>query len=363
MSLFGPNVSKLEQRRDSDGLVKCLDHRDPSIRKAAVDALARLKVDASIGALIGALAHSDREVRSTAFDALEATNPNWRSHRLADVAGDEIVSKLKSPDPAERFAAASALNQFPVQKSLAPLIELAQHDPEEQVRARGARALGELGDRRAVAPLIDVLRHDRSKEVRLQSAVALGNLGDRRAVQPLLELVRGSSGYFDDSHLVGVRALRNIGAVGELIELLNEDIPGVEERAVKDLRQLTGLEFHEASAWSDWWKNNEATFRPRTRVGSSEQLPVLFGSPREICQRIFSDYDLSPLNSAQLVAAAIQFISKRGQLEPALEAGLAIAGLAEPLAALKERLSGWGTSAVIELGILEKELSKKAKGV
>jgi len=44
-------------------------------------------------------------------------------------------------------------------------------------------------------------------------------------------------------------------------------------------------------------------------------------------------------------------------LEPSVEGGLAIVVLSEPFAVLTERLAPWDrTSAIIELGILEKRL-------
>ena len=120
----------------------------------------------------------------------------------------------------------------------------------------------------------------------------------------------------------------------------------------------------EPSAWSDWWKTNEATFQLPPKRGAWAQHPIVFGSPREVCERVFLDYDLSTLNSARLVAAAIESISKRGHLEQSLEAGLAIAGLSEPFSILMERLAVWErTSAIIELGMLEKKLHKEVKDV
>jgi HEAT repeat protein len=72
MSLFGPNVEKLEQRGDTEGLVNCLDNKDATVRKDAVDALSRLKDKATVGSLMAALADPSRDVRSSVLNALEA---------------------------------------------------------------------------------------------------------------------------------------------------------------------------------------------------------------------------------------------------------------------------------------------------
>ena len=92
MSLFGPNVKKLEQRRDADGLVKCLENKDPAVRKDAVEALSRLKDKATVGPLMAALADPGRDVRSSVLSALEAIDSDWRKHRSADLVAEEIGS-------------------------------------------------------------------------------------------------------------------------------------------------------------------------------------------------------------------------------------------------------------------------------
>jgi len=363
MSLFGPNVKKLEQRRDADGLVKCLENKDPAVRKDAVEALSRLKDKATVGPLMAALADPGRDVRSSVLSALEAIDSDWRKHRSADLVAEEIVSELKSVDPAHRFAAATALEEFPVQKALPMLIDLLQHDSEEEIRSKSARALGELGDKRAVESLINALRNDKSAEARLNSAVALGKIRDRRAIPLLFNLVNRNVAPWDEALMVGIRALGEIGAVGELINLINEDMPGVERRAREELRRITGKEFEEPAAWSDWWKKTEASFQTPPKTGAWAQHPIVFGSPRKICERVFIDYGLSTLNAARLVAAAIESISKGPQLEQSLEAGLAVAGLSEPLGVLIERLAGWErTSAIMELGMVEKKLYREVKG-
>ena len=203
MSLFGPNVKKLEQRADIGGLVKCLDNKDSNVRKDAAEAMSRLKDQETVASLMAALADPSPDVRSSVLNALEAIDSDWRMHSSADLVAEKFVSKLQCADPVDRFAAASALEDFPVQKALAPLIELLQNDPEERVRSKSARALGELGDKRAVDPLINVLRNDNSGEVRLNSAVALGKLRDRRAIPPLFKLANKNVAPWDEALMVG----------------------------------------------------------------------------------------------------------------------------------------------------------------
>lgn len=51
MNLFRPNVIKLEQRRDVDGLMKAMSHKDPEIRRDAATALGHVGGKDAIGIL------------------------------------------------------------------------------------------------------------------------------------------------------------------------------------------------------------------------------------------------------------------------------------------------------------------------
>jgi HEAT repeat protein len=360
MGWFGPNVKKLEERRDVNAVVKCLASQDPTVRKDAAEALGRLHDAAAIGPLIRALADPSRSVRNSISTALEALDPDWRAHDAVDDVAEEFVSKLKSSDPLERRAAVSALKRLPVQKALMPLIELLQ-DEDEEVRSDSALALGKLGDKRAVEPLINAV-NDKCMDVQTSAAWALGSLRDRRAIPALLKLVRVDVSAYDERLKIGVRALGEIGAVEELISLLRADMPGVEHRAGEELRRLTKEDLSDASAWSSWWASSKRTFQLPPKRGSHFQLPIVFASPREICERVSADYGLSTLNSTRLAAAAIESLSK-GQLEEGVERGLTIAGLSQPLGVLLQRLKGWErTSAIMELGVFERRALQKDRG-
>jgi tetratricopeptide (TPR) repeat protein len=68
MPLFGPNIKRMEQRGDIEGLVKELKNRDPKVRIEATKALSELK---HVGGLIEASKNDNSEVRFEAVSALE----------------------------------------------------------------------------------------------------------------------------------------------------------------------------------------------------------------------------------------------------------------------------------------------------
>ena len=68
MPLFGPNIKRMEQRGDIEGLVKELKNRGPKVRTEATKALSELK---HVGGLIEASKNDNSEVRFEAVSALE----------------------------------------------------------------------------------------------------------------------------------------------------------------------------------------------------------------------------------------------------------------------------------------------------
>ena len=70
MPLFGrPDIRKLEQDRDTKGLIKALEHRDESLRKEAMEALERMGGEA-VEPLIRALTDPNDNTRVCAALAL-----------------------------------------------------------------------------------------------------------------------------------------------------------------------------------------------------------------------------------------------------------------------------------------------------
>ena len=68
MPLFGPNIERMEQRGDIEGLVKELKTRDPKVRIGATKVLSKLK---HVGGLIEASKNDNSDVRFEAVSTLE----------------------------------------------------------------------------------------------------------------------------------------------------------------------------------------------------------------------------------------------------------------------------------------------------
>jgi len=102
LDIFKPNIEKLAERKDREGLVRALEYRkDAAVRKAAVKALASLGDRAALEPLVRTLKDEDKGVR---YDAVEAI------YRLG---GAEAVEPLQQAlwdlDGDVRYAAAWAL--------------------------------------------------------------------------------------------------------------------------------------------------------------------------------------------------------------------------------------------------------------
>jgi len=72
MPLFGPpNIEELERKRDVQGLIKAVSYKkDGKVRRAAVQALGRMKDARTVDLLVTALKDQDKDVRLAAVQAL-----------------------------------------------------------------------------------------------------------------------------------------------------------------------------------------------------------------------------------------------------------------------------------------------------
>ena len=233
MSIFGPpDVEKLEQKRDVDGLVKALSYRkDKAVRVRAGQALGRLKDARAVEPLMVALGDEDESVGRAAAEALgEIGDPRALKSLAGKLASggifaaatlmsmgtaglDELILNLANAISPVRAVCATSLGSSGDKRAIPPLIHLLA-DQESSVRKEAGRALDKLGwtpdspeteaqlsivkedwgnceklGSGAVVPLIAALKfgyRDANADRRQYVARILGRIGDRRAVQPLL---------------------------------------------------------------------------------------------------------------------------------------------------------------------------------
>jgi HEAT repeat protein len=107
--------------------------------------------------------------------AIEAL-PEW----MEDQALEDAFAQLDSEDAKTRAAAARALAQFRVQRSIAALTKLAAHDPEPMVRMAAVTSLGEIDHESVFTPML-IAFGDEAREVRAAAARTLSQLTFDRA--------------------------------------------------------------------------------------------------------------------------------------------------------------------------------------
>jgi HEAT repeat protein len=216
LRLFNPDVQKMEQRKDSRGLIKCLHDKDVNIREASEKALERLGASA-VDDLCFALSDKNWSVVLHAAQILgkiadvRAIQPLcFLLNKPAKAIVDYGPSYVGVPSAAGyvREAAAAALAKIgaPAVQSLYQIMCTAQSG---LVRDEAQIALSNhMLDPTAVSSLCDALRHSNAR-VRSASASALGNIRDAKAVQPLCDALE------DEDWLVRTAVAMSLGRIGD----------------------------------------------------------------------------------------------------------------------------------------------------
>ena len=147
MSLFKPNVQKLQKAKDVSGLIKALDFKDAEIRIDSCRALRIIGDTHAVEPIILALKDTDDRVRREAIYALgELKDPRAAEALLAVISDKSLF----------------AVTTQALAKSKEPRLfdHLVNALENEELRASAVYALGELGDPRAVKLLVPMLKHD-----------------------------------------------------------------------------------------------------------------------------------------------------------------------------------------------------------
>ena len=187
LEVRGTVIRAIREARRSDLVPElgrvALSDPEPAVRRAAFDALRRLRTGSILSVGLAGAADPDPEVRIAAIE-------------LIGQAGDySVIALLRSqandPDPRIRAAATRALGRVGGRSAQADLSRMLG-DPEPLVREATVRAVAE-GGHRALVPALTELLLDGDEQVRLATAHALGVLGDRAAAPALLRAFAGGS--------------------------------------------------------------------------------------------------------------------------------------------------------------------------
>lgn len=201
MGIFGPNIEKLIDNDDVEGLLKLVTHRNPKHRLGALLALSR-KRDESILAKLRPLT-DDPDARVKTIATL----------KFGEIEDPKVLENLRSiiitGTQTEKIEALRVLGGRGQTDNaeISKILYLALNDKNQVVRIQSIRTMGAIKDRYSVKHLIDSL-DEKKYQIRLEATKALGIIGAEACVEPLI-------GSLVDNH-VEVRkaadaALRQIG--------------------------------------------------------------------------------------------------------------------------------------------------------
>jgi len=210
-------VADATRNRDFKALLQVIEDADQYLRSDAIKALGEIGDARAVLALIKRLDDPNFNNQEDAAAALAKIGDGRAAHPL--------VAMLRAPDKEwqARLAAAKALVTLGDTKAVPGLLD-ALHDQDEQSRKLSLEVLGDIGDGSCVLAVIAALR-DPDSDVRWQAVETLGALRDVRAVGPLLDLLVHDTREPEPMREIIIEALGSIGdgrAAPALVALLNE---------------------------------------------------------------------------------------------------------------------------------------------
>ncbi len=251
MPLFGsPNIEKLKERRNVDGLIKALSHKDAAIRRDAARALGVLGDQRAVEPLGNLLlySHGKAEVRGAAAAALgelgsHAAQQVLRialdsdSARSVRAAAATALQKTLPAEDGERVSPQASVRQRHANVDSA-IIGLASKNP--RVRERAIQAFVEVKDVGAVDQIITILEEHDAFPSREAAAIALGRIGDARAGQALVAALRDKYARVRSAAAAALGDLGYLAAADELASVIRSDVE-VREEATRALERMPGL--------------------------------------------------------------------------------------------------------------------------
>ena len=185
---------------DVDFLGEALAHRDPAVRRAAIDALASIGGKAAAAIVGMSLADEEQPVASAAVRALGKLGAAEQLARLAATTKDpvrlaSVLRSLKDADPVRAFAAAKPLlrsNESAVAAAAVEVVGAVSVDgrgealmsavdhPDREVVKLALAHLAQAGGERALVSLSSAIEH-KDEAVRRYAAELLGHEGGAEA--------------------------------------------------------------------------------------------------------------------------------------------------------------------------------------
>lgn len=229
----GPNIERLEERQDVEGLVELLDDEDPSLVIAAAEALGRIGAQDPAGwtgreiirGLYAKSGHSDTTAALAIIAAL-GDIPD-------DLAAERLINILDDNDLDRRDAAIDALTQIGA-AAVPPLIDVLRvKDPaniDPVVKDGVITALVLMGDD-ALKPLLQGL-NDGPIHARESLTIVLDTIGWKPGADEYGTRYWIAKGDWDKAAGVGAKAL------GPLFKTYKDGDLGLEEMALYAIGQI-----------------------------------------------------------------------------------------------------------------------------
>jgi HEAT repeat protein len=225
MGLFGskaPDIERLEQDKDVEGLINALKYNDAVIKINAMGALARMRDARAIERIVPFL----REPFFQMYAVMALAN-------IGDPAVPALIRSLDDKSPMMRAGATRTLRDISDGRAIEPLIKLLKEN-NKNVKIEAMYALGRAKDPRAIEPILKVLANDAAvNEAAGDSLVLIGE----PAVWPLINALKsGSMPVKADIY----RTLVKIGkpAVEPLVKSLGDSNPAIRSGAAIILGKL-----------------------------------------------------------------------------------------------------------------------------
>jgi HEAT repeat protein len=213
-------------------VLQTVGQSNPVVRRHVAHALAMIRHERSLTALLTLAKDADALVRSEAAAGLG---------RQGDARGfDSLVVLARDPSVDVRQQATRALGPLKQGNAVKVLVDKAR-DADEGVRWEAVTALGRVqhreDDAEVVTTLIGALG-DQSPWVRERAAQALGRFRDDRAVQPLVTLLKDTDPEVREEAVTALGRFGEPQATDSLIAALKDPDAGVRERAARALSRF-----------------------------------------------------------------------------------------------------------------------------
>jgi hypothetical protein len=197
MPLFGPpNIEKMKQKGDINGLIKVLGYQDdPGIRLGAVNALGNVNDYRAVQPLLLACKDKDEKVRVAAIEALGQMSD--------ERAVSQLIHGLESDDQKVRVAVRTSLSRIG-EPAVGPLIS-ALKNAKFGADDAAIHALVRIGAS-AIPALLEALK-DSDRRVSLHATEVLNKLGWHPASDELGAIYFITSGKWEECESIGMAAV------------------------------------------------------------------------------------------------------------------------------------------------------------